>query len=76
MQHIASCAGENVVGTGGKERKRVGLDRSVYAEVTEGASRNNVLAHFLKPPPDPPRRASRLVIGILRGKKSDGRVEV
>jgi len=64
MQHIASCTGGNDVGRGEGKGGRDWTGQSVQ----KGMSRNNVLAHFLKPPPSI-RRAGRMVVGVLRGGK-------
>ena len=64
MQHIASCTGGNDVGRGEGKGGRDWTGQSVQ----KGMSRNNVLAHFLKPPPSI-RRAGRMVVGVLRGEK-------
>jgi len=85
MRHIASCAGGNDVGwekkeggRGGKARERDWIGQSVReSRIEEGrTSRNNVLAHFLKSPPDPRRRGGVVVQEILQEKKCDGRVEI
>lgn len=88
MRHIASCAGGNDVGGGAEgkgwqnKREREGdwIGQSCRSH-EEGVRRNNVPAHFLKPPRLPAQRGREEGTewsGLCErgGKKSDGRGDI